>query len=190
MCSSLSSMFFDNDISRDFNLDCGLESMPEGRDRVNSFVFILSGDNEDELPDLNSDLPLDDVCRYLQQTSYSYSSDPSTSTNLDDVMDEAIAYSSISVPSKVKRCELRPQAHYYYLSAPQPAKQIGNLTPEERYNKIKRYKEKRERRVWSKKINYGCRKRVADNRLRIKGRFVTKEQAKALSSCADPNSSA
>jgi hypothetical protein len=35
----------------------------------------------------------------------------------------------------------------------------------------------RKRRIWRKKINYDCRKKVADNRLRVKGKFVTKEQA-------------
>ena len=54
---------------------------------------------------------------------------------------------------------------------------IGKLTAKERKIKIAIYKEKRQRRIWSKKINYDCRKRVADNRLRIKGRFVTKDQA-------------
>ena len=52
---------------------------------------------------------------------------------------------------------------------------IGKLTAKERKVKIAIYKEKRQRRIWSKKINYDCRKRVADNRLRIKGRFVTKD---------------
>ena len=35
----------------------------------------------------------------------------------------------------------------------------------------------RKKRVWKKKISYDCRKRVADNRLRVKGKFVTKKQA-------------
>ena len=37
--------------------------------------------------------------------------------------------------------------------------------------------EKKKRRVWRKKVNYDCRKKVADGRLRIKGKFVTYEQA-------------
>ena len=35
----------------------------------------------------------------------------------------------------------------------------------------------RKRRIWKKKVSYDCRKKVADGRLRIKGKFVTREQA-------------
>lgn len=67
--------------------------------------------------------------------------------------------------------------------APEPlpvARQvIGTLTSEQRQIRIRRFLEKRKRRVWTKKISYDCRKRVADGRLRVKGRFVTKTQAQA-----------
>ena len=66
------------------------------------------------------------------------------------------------------------------LNHPAHAVMIGNLTYAERKVKIEKYLEKRKKRIWSKKISYDCRKRVADNRLRIKGRFVTKEQAFAI----------
>lgn len=59
-------------------------------------------------------------------------------------------------------------------------KQIGTLTPEERKMKIERYLMKRKSRNFGKKVSYACRKRVADSRIRIKGRFVTKAQAEAL----------
>jgi hypothetical protein len=38
---------------------------------------------------------------------------------------------------------------------------------------IQRYKSKR--RTWGKKVAYECRKKVADDRLRVKGRFISKE---------------
>ena len=43
-----------------------------------------------------------------------------------------------------------------------------------------KYLVKRNKRKWGKRIHYSCRKQVADKRIRIKGRFVTKEQAKAI----------
>lgn len=47
--------------------------------------------------------------------------------------------------------------------------------------KIRRFKEKKQHRTWgAKKIFYDCRKQVADKRLRIKGRFIRKEDQKKL----------
>jgi len=66
------------------------------------------------------------------------------------------------------------------LRIPKPGKRIGRLTFEERQQKIRRYRAKRSKRIWQKRINYSCRKRVADNRIRIKGRFVSKEEAQQL----------
>ncbi|CAG9328873.1 unnamed protein product [Blepharisma stoltei] len=60
------------------------------------------------------------------------------------------------------------------------SKKIGTLSYEERREKIMKYLEKRKRRNYNKKIAYACRKRVADDRIRVKGRFVTKVQAEAL----------
>lgn len=54
---------------------------------------------------------------------------------------------------------------------------IGGLSFEKRRIKLLRYLDKKKRRVWKKKVNYDCRKKVADKRLRIKGKFVTMDQA-------------
>ena len=59
-------------------------------------------------------------------------------------------------------------------------RKIGTITAEERRIKVNKFLEKRKRRIFTKRISYACRKRVADSRIRIKGRFVTKEQASAL----------
>lgn len=56
-------------------------------------------------------------------------------------------------------------------------KKIGCLSFEVRRVKLLKYLEKKKRRIWRKKVSYDCRKKVADGRLRIKGKFVTREQA-------------
>lgn len=56
-------------------------------------------------------------------------------------------------------------------------RQIRGLSFEKRRLKLLRYLDKKKRRVWKKKVSYDCRKKVADGRLRIKGKFVTYEQA-------------
>lgn len=45
---------------------------------------------------------------------------------------------------------------------------------------IARFQDKRTRRVWNKKIRYGCRKSLADRRLRVKGRFVKRAEQEML----------
>ena len=59
-------------------------------------------------------------------------------------------------------------------------KRIGPLSVEERKLKVEKFFEKKKQRSWNKRINYQCRKEVADSRLRIKGRFVTRNQARVL----------
>jgi hypothetical protein len=45
---------------------------------------------------------------------------------------------------------------------------------ETRSDKIERYRMKKSRRVWGRKVFYDCRKVVADSRTRVNGRFVKK----------------
>jgi len=49
---------------------------------------------------------------------------------------------------------------------------VGIYTRAERAAKIARYRAKRARRQWTKKIMYNCRKSFADNRPRVGGRFI------------------
>lgn len=74
-----------------------------------------------------------------------------------------------------------PAGHFVQAAVPfQHTKQVGTLTIEQRQAKIQRYLEKRRRRSFHKKVVYLCRKRVADTRLRVKGRFVAKHLAASL----------
>ena len=57
---------------------------------------------------------------------------------------------------------------------------IGVYSPEQRKKRIERFIEKRTRRVWTKKVKYDVRKNFADSRLRVKGRFVKKEDEEIM----------
>ena len=54
---------------------------------------------------------------------------------------------------------------------------IGPLTISERHRKVLRFFQRKRENFGGKKFTYECRKQVAEKRLRIKGRFVTKQQA-------------
>ena len=54
---------------------------------------------------------------------------------------------------------------------------IGPLASSERLMRVQRYMFKKHKIILKTKYSYQCRKSVADKRLRIKGRFVTQDQA-------------
>jgi len=60
---------------------------------------------------------------------------------------------------------------------------IGAYTREERAKRLARYKEKKQRRFWGKRVLYACRQTFAVSRKRVGGRFIKKENA----SCACPD---
>ncbi|KAF4324021.1 hypothetical protein BBO99_00002532 [Phytophthora kernoviae] len=57
-------------------------------------------------------------------------------------------------------------------SSQSSGKKIGSYSPEARKLRLQKFHEKRKNRTWKKSIKYDCRKKLADDRPRIKGRFV------------------
>lgn len=58
---------------------------------------------------------------------------------------------------------------------------IGIYTPQARKELLRKFHAKRQRRVWKRKVRYDCRKDFANNRVRVKGRFVKKKAGDASS---------
>ncbi|KAJ1445821.1 CCT motif-domain-containing protein, partial [Pelagophyceae sp. CCMP2097] len=57
---------------------------------------------------------------------------------------------------------------------------VGAYSPAARRERIAAYLEKRCNRVWTKRVKYDVRKNFADSRMRVKGRFVKKEDEDLL----------
>ncbi|KAK6935956.1 CCT domain [Dillenia turbinata] len=54
-------------------------------------------------------------------------------------------------------------------------------SPEEKKERIERYRSKRNQRNFNKKIKYACRKTLADSRPRIRGRFARNDELEKIS---------
>ncbi|KAL3833470.1 hypothetical protein ACJIZ3_008206 [Penstemon smallii] len=54
---------------------------------------------------------------------------------------------------------------------------VGKYSAEERKERIDRYRAKRGQRNFNRTIKYACRKTLADNRPRIRGRFARNDEA-------------
>ena len=89
------------------------------------------------------------------------------------------------VSSEAEPSAVLPAEHSAVLPAepkddPKPVKMVGIYTPEARRARIARFMAKRHKRIWTKRVKYDVRKNFADTRLRVKGRFVKKEDEELL----------
>jgi hypothetical protein len=66
------------------------------------------------------------------------------------------------------------------LTVDAPEGWVGAYSPESRRIRINRFLSKRNHRVWTKTVKYDVRKNFADSRLRVKGRFVKKEDEELM----------
>ncbi|KAI9075128.1 hypothetical protein K1719_020575 [Acacia pycnantha] len=66
---------------------------------------------------------------------------------------------------------------------------VGRYSAEERKEKISKYRAKRSQRNFNKTIKYACRKTLADNRPRIRGRFARNDETgeNSKGSCSTRN---
>lgn len=76
---------------------------------------------------------------------------------------------------------LMPALHPMDASCPR----VGAYTKEERQAIIAKFRAKKMRRVWRKQIKYDCRKRLADTRPRVKGRFVSRKERESQATVKD-----
>ncbi|OMJ94565.1 hypothetical protein SteCoe_2210 [Stentor coeruleus] len=137
--------------------------------RKNSFIDLLSnpiGIPEDNLIHLQIDFMSED--RNLPEFITQPSESEVHELNLDELFE---------IQLNKKKHETCSRVTSNHLVEKNPMQIVGTLTMKQRKEKIAKYLEKRKKRSWQKRIYYDCRKKVADNRLRVKGRFVTRDQA-------------
>jgi len=80
-----------------------------------------------------------------------------------------------SVDQLANRTEGDPTVYHHCVTANTGKGFVGAYSEDDRRHRIERFFEKRLRRVWTKKVKYDVRKNFADSRVRVKGRFVKKE---------------
>ena len=154
-----------------------------GRDRSESFIDLLN--QPLGLPEVDSMYysttfdPLSLEAEELSLHEISSSTSITTMVSQADLLTDLCLDSPNRPIMKKKKFPVKPKVHLLPISHQTINLNsiVGTITLEERRKKIHKYLEKRKRRTFSKRISYECRKRVADKRLRVKGRFVTKEQA-------------
>ncbi|KAB1668853.1 hypothetical protein ES319_1Z102200v1 [Gossypium barbadense] len=83
---------------------------------------------------------------------------------------------ALSMPQNTCNGDLENMNQKSYEEAQTPFK-VGRYNPEERQERISKYRAKRNQRNFNKTIKYACRKTLADSRPRIRGRFARNDEA-------------
>ena len=124
------------------------------------------------------DVPISNTGSYLFKIDYDYN------TNIASNSDSKLSYNSNEGKYTQNYCNNQSLVPAYSTqsilsSATVSANgviRIGAYTKEERQQRIHRFREKKNKRIWRKQIKYDCRKKLADTRPRVKGRFVSRAE--------------
>ena len=135
----------------------------------NLFSISLSDDASDEI--LLQAITDDSIYTYFESLS---ESDSSSNFIIPEPSSEFTLFELPEPDLELPQVKLEALVHAKI------TRQVGTLPPDERAKKIQKYLEKKRQRKWHKKIHYSCRKKVADQRVRVKGRFISKQQAMIL----------
>ncbi|EME26854.1 hypothetical protein Gasu2_66630 [Galdieria sulphuraria] len=181
------------------------KNVRSGRNQANSLEALEKLSPTDSLvPEYSSGV--DDVCRLFLRDE---ESSPQTSSEVSNCHNDALefrkkSHSRVTLPSSVDSMCSEEQTLISDISdstrdieSPEPsfilddrkrreeeeeeeAEACTEAKTERRRIALERFRQKRSNRCYQKKIRYECRKRLADVRPRIRGRFVKKEEFQAL----------
>ena len=101
-------------------------------------------------------------------------------TGLRGLAKNSSSSEGVPEPTRLENATLSSGIYNPALGGERPAGWLGYYSPQERRDRIARFLAKRDRRVWTKKVKYDVRKNFADSRVRVKGRFVKKEDEEAM----------
>ena len=165
-----------------------VEFIPRDAQRDRAFSWDLAFESKLE-PELSAprtfSLPLrkrtfsEDITENFCQTDY-LSLNPSVSETLFS-SDFSTAHTSMfsnmnTMKSNVSDALVNICDPVYMMESNKTEGRVGTYTKEERKMIIEKFRAKKQRRVWRKTIKYDCRKRLADTRPRVKGRFISRDE--------------
>lgn len=179
-----------------FSDDCDLSSIPFGRPRrrrAATFSFYPEKKKEVRLiSPVKKEMSMSDfdeasAARFLMNLKAA-SSETNQLVNNDNNYDNDDDINTINIKSNIVNI-YRPRSNSLpdfgskvtsFRDDSSKSGYVGIYSPEARRKRIERFNEKRKHRVWKRNIKYDVRKNFADSRVRIKGRFVRKDEEHLL----------